>query len=82
MIPTSAVVADLTRPQKETTVAAVEEILAQKGLLTKEISQRLAMLSQEELNQMGTQIKEARAGGDILITVLLVLLIIYVAKRI
>lgn len=60
----------------------VKSKLEEKGLSSDEISSRLASLSDSELKMMSGQIQEARAGGNILVTVLLIVLIIYFIKRI
>lgn len=60
----------------------VRKMLFDHGVSREEIDQRLASLSDQEIFTLSTQVKQARAGGDILITVLVILLIIYFAKRI
>lgn len=60
----------------------VKSKLKEKGLSADEISSRLASLSDSELQMMSKQVQEARAGGDILVAILLVVLIIYFARRI
>jgi len=91
MISTADVVDQLTRAQTqekiEKTLSRPElrDKLAKLGLSANEISKRLSTLSESELAQLDHQIDQARFGGDItgiLIVVVLVLLIIYLAKRI
>lgn len=60
----------------------VKAQLKAKGISAEEMTSRLASLSNEELKTMSKQVQEARAGGDILVTVLLIVLIIYFIKRI
>jgi hypothetical protein len=63
----------------------VKEQLIQLGLDPEVAQKRLAGLSDQEVKKLSTDIKEAKLGGDvggILVVVLLVLLIIYLAKRI
>ena len=91
MIPTSAVVGDMNREQAEQKVARfldradVKNELMRRGVSADEAAVRLASLSDQELNQLATQMDQARAGGDvtgILVVVLLVILIIFLVKRI
>jgi hypothetical protein len=91
MIPTIEVVESLTRAQAEAKVQSyldrqdVQVELKKLGLSAAEMSQRMASLSVAELNQLATQMDQARYGGEvvsILLIVLLVVLIIYLAKRI
>jgi hypothetical protein len=60
--------------------------LAQSGHSASEVKDRLAGLSDMEIQHLSTEVDKATYGGDslggILIVVLLVLLIIYLAKRI
>ena len=60
--------------------------LAQSGYSTAEVKDRLAGLSDSEIQHLSTELDNATYGGDsvggILIIVVLVLLIIYLAKRI
>ncbi len=66
----------------------VKTQLVNHGVNTQEATQRLASLSDVEVQRLATEIDQSRAGGDtlliggILTTILLVLLIIYLAKRI
>ncbi len=88
MISTSVVVAELNRVEEQKNVENflqrndVREELIKRGVAPDEVSSRLASLSTLELRQLSAQLDQARAGGDILVTVLLVVLIIYLIKRI
>lgn len=88
MVSTSSVVAGLTRSEAQSNIEDllqrddVKAELAKRGVSADEISSRLASLSAEEMRQLSGQINEARAGGDILITILVVVLIIFLIKRI
>ena len=92
MIPTAVVVGEMSRAQ---TQSKIEKILAEKeiqsrlsklGVSQEEIAKRLATLSDAELQQLSKQIDQARYAGDpitgLLVIVVLVLLIIFLAKRI
>jgi hypothetical protein len=88
MISTADVLNDLTRAETENEVREffqkedVQALLLKQGISQDEVSKRLASLSQEEMNKLSSQVKEARAGGDILVTVLVIVLIIFLIKRI
>lgn len=91
MIATTAVVESLTRTQAEERVRGhlqrqdLQNELLKLGLSPDEVSSRLASLSTSELNRMADQMDEARYGGDlfgVLVLVLLVVLIVYLVKRI
>lgn len=88
MISTSDVVAGLDRTQTEhkindfLTRSEVKEALMANGVSAEEVSSRLASLSETELRTLSTQVEQARAGGDILVTILIVVLIIFLIKRI
>jgi hypothetical protein len=88
MIPTFYVVTEMTRAQAESKVSdfinisEVRQQLMDSGLSSDEVSTRMAALSENELRQLATQVEEARAGGDILLTILVVILIIFLVKRI
>ncbi|OYZ23080.1 MAG: hypothetical protein B7Y39_06215 [Bdellovibrio sp. 28-41-41] len=60
----------------------VKAQLQAKGVSAEEMTSRLASLSDQEMNSMSTQIQQARAGGDLLIAILVIVLIIYFIKRI
>lgn len=88
MISTSTVLAEITRTEAEKNIrdflqkSEVQSELIKQGVSPDEASARLANLSEQEIQQLSGQVKEARAGGDILVAVLLVVLIIYFIKRI
>ena len=88
MISTHTVVADMTRAQAEQKVRdylsrdEVRSMMLKQGVSSEEATARLASLSEAELRQLAGQIEEARYGGDILVTVLLVVLIIFLVQRI
>lgn len=91
MISTTEVVESLGRAEIEANIQRylnredLRNELKKVGLSADEISKRMASLSAEELKQLNKQMDEARYGGDvigILLVVLLVLLIIYFAKRV
>lgn len=88
MIPTSVLVAELSREQARENItkflnhAEVQRQLQDRGLSKDEVTSRLAALSKSELNLIASQIDEAKAGGNILITILVVVLIIFLIKRI
>lgn len=87
MISTHAVVEKMDRTQAQNEVENflhsedVKQAMIERGVSPDEVSSRLASLSEPELRQLAGQVKEARAGGDILITILLVVLIIFLVKR-
>jgi hypothetical protein len=87
MISTSAVVAEMDRAQVEQRMqdlinrADVQQALIERGVSPNEVSHRLAALSEQELRQLSTQVEEARAGGSILVEILIVVLIIFLIKR-
>ncbi len=88
MMTASAVMADITRAEAEKNVlnylqrADVQAELVKHGVSADEAAARLASLSESEVKQLAHQAKTAQAGGDILVAVLLVVLIIFFAKRI
>lgn len=88
MISASSVVADLSRADAEKNAQEflnrtdVKTMLLEKGLSHDEISSRLASLSDSELRQLTVQMDQARAGGDILYVILIVVLIVFLVKRI
>lgn len=60
----------------------VKKALQDRGVSAEEASSRLASLSAAELKQLNSQVQRAQAGGDILVTILLIVLIIFLIKRI
>ena len=88
MISASQVLEEITRTQAERNIrdylekTAIQNELLKNGISSDEAIVRLSILSEQEIRQLSGQVNEARAGGDILIAILLVVLIIYFAKRI
>jgi hypothetical protein len=88
MISTEAALAEMNRAQTEQQIADflsredVKAALIEKGVAPDEVNSRLASLSESELRALSGQVEQARAGGDILVTVLVILLIIFLVKRI
>lgn len=87
MVPTSVVVEEFNRQQTETKVLNflnkddVQKKLVSQGLNADEAKMRVASLSNQELQSLSTQIDQAQYGGDILVAILLVVLIIFLVKR-
>lgn len=88
LIPTHVAVEELTRSEALQQVheflgrSDVQKLLIERGLSAEEASSRLASLSEVELRQLSQQVEQARAGGDILGAVLIVVLIIFIITRI
>lgn len=88
MITTQSVVQEMSRAETLNEMNSllqredIQKELLKAGVEPKEISARLASLSEQEMKQLSGQLAEARAGGDILITILIVVLIIFLIKRI
>lgn len=88
MISASVVLEELTRAEAEQNVrdylqrSEVQSELVKRGVSPDEATARLANLSELEIKQLSGQVKQAQAGGDILVAILLVVLIIYLIKRI
>jgi hypothetical protein len=91
MISTSEALTQMDRAQGERTVSEflgrsdVKEQLVKLGVSPEEAGRRLASLSDAEVKKLSTDIDHATAGGDvtgILVVVLLVVLIIYLIKRV
>ncbi len=88
MISTSAVVVDLDRAQAQDAVQnyinqpEVQNALMKSGISMEEASARVASLSETELRQLSGKVQQAQAGGDILIAILIIVLIIFLIKRI
>ena len=86
MISTNVVVAELDRTQAEQKIndyltrSDVRAALIDRGVSPDEVSSRLASLSESELRGLSMQVEQARAGG-ILVTILIVVLIIFLIKR-
>lgn len=88
LIATADVVDEVSRTQKEQQIkdflsrSDVRDQLIKHGVSSGEASMRVAHLSEQELNQLSTQVQQAKAGGNILVAILLIVLIIYLIKRI
>ncbi len=91
MIATNDAVEMMTRAQSNEKVSNfmvrkdVQEQLVKFGVSPEEANKRLAGLSDAEMRKLAGEIDKATLGGDvggILVLVLLVILIIYFAKRI
>ncbi|MNK97554.1 hypothetical protein D3C87_1178950 [compost metagenome] len=88
MIATQTVVQEMSRAETLSEMnsylqrADIQKELLKAGVEPKEISERLASLSEQEMKQLSGQLSQARAGGDVLVTILIVVLIIFLIKRI
>lgn len=91
MIPTMNLVEEMSRSESVKNITELisrDEVRAELekvGLSTSEVTKRLASLSDSEIRDLTRQLDQARYGGDvggILIVIVLVLLIIFLAKRI
>jgi hypothetical protein len=78
--------ADMATVQKALESKILRHRLHELGYSDEEVQMRLSKLSDQDLHQMATQIRTLNPGGDlligILIVVVLILLIIYLFKRI
>ena len=59
----------------------VKAELIKHGVSSNEATKRIANLSDKELFELSTQVEQARYGGDVLFTILIVVLIVYFFKR-
>lgn len=91
MLSTTEALHEMNRTQGEADIQEflkrddVQRQLMKVGLSQEEAQKRVASLSDAEVKKLSTDIQKATAGGDIggiLVTVLLVVLIIYLIKRI
>ena len=92
MIPTAAVVEQLSRTQSEAQIielisrADVQAQMESFGLSKNQVTERLATLSDTEIRELTKQIDQAKFGGDgvvgILVLVVVVLLIIFLVRRV
>lgn len=91
MITTGAVLAQIDRAEAQRQVEAIvanadiQKALIDRGLMPDEVKARLASLTEKEIRDLAGQLDQARAGGEItgiLVAVLLVVLIIFLIKRI
>ena len=87
MIPTQVVVEQLTRAEAQDKVQGylnrdgVKEALQKQGISADEVNLRVASLSESELRNLALQMDQARYGGDILFTILIIVLIIFLIRR-
>ena len=87
MIATNAVIDQLDRAQAQAEIESlinredVKRALIARGVSAEEVTSRLAALSEKEMRELAGQVDQARAGGDILITILVIVLIIFLIKR-
>lgn len=87
MISTSALVEEFDREQTQKKIISylskddVTQKLVDSGISANEASARIASLSNLELQQLSTQLDQAQYGGDVLFTVLIVILIIFLIQR-
>lgn len=88
MISTTDVLANYDRKATQEKVSSflnqqqIEQKLVAQGVSLSEAQARVASLSDAELQNLSQQIDKAQYGGDILVTVLLIVLIIFLVKRI
>lgn len=88
LLPTQEALTELTRTQAEQRIGQymqnqeLREKLMSHGYSPTEIQARINSLSNSELNSLVQQMDQAQYGGDILITILLIILIIFLVKRI
>jgi hypothetical protein len=91
MIPTAVVINEMNKTEADQKLneflsrSDVQQEFMKRGISPAEAHQRVAALSEQERRQLAQQMDAARAGGDvfgILIIVLVVLMIIYFARRI
>lgn len=88
MISTSEVLENFDRNLAQEKVANflsqkdVENKLVEQGVSLAEAKARVMSLSDQELQNLSTQVDKAQYGGDILVTILLIVLIIFLIKRI
>lgn len=87
MISTSTVVAEMDEAQAQQQVQefvnseSVQKLLIERGVSPEEVKARIATLSPTELKQLASQVEQARAGGDILVAILIIVLIIFLIKK-
>lgn len=88
LMPTQAALVEMTRAESQFRMnqylqnEELKQKLALNGFSQSEIQTRLNALSDHELNALVQQMDQMQYGGDILITVLLIVLIIFLVKRI
>lgn len=88
LLPTQAALTELTRAEAEQRLdhylqnQELRQKLTSHGYSPAEIQARINSLSTSEMNSLVQQMDQAQYGGDLLITVLLIVLIIFLVKRI
>lgn len=88
MVSTSVLVDDFNRELTQEKIISylnkddVKQKLMDNGVSASEANSRIASLSNQELQKLSQQIDQAQYGGDILVTVLLIVLIIFLIQRI
>jgi hypothetical protein len=88
MIPTNVVVLNLNQTEAQANVEKflnrddVRQQLITNGISADEAATRVAALSPAEMKNLSDQMTQARAGGDILVAILVVVLIIFLIQRI
>ena len=88
MIQTNVVAADISRTQAQNQIQTLlsnsdlKQALIDQGLSLDEVNSRIANLSDIEVKQLAGQMEQARYGGDVLVTILVIVLIIFLIKRI
>lgn len=88
MVSTAEVLERFNRKTTEDKVSSylnqkqIEQKLVEQGVTVSEAQARMASLSDAELQNLSQQIDKAQYGGDIFVTVLLIVLIIFLVKRI
>lgn len=88
MIATNVVVENMTRAEAQKNIEGflgrsdLRQKLIDRGISPDEVSKRLASLSDNEMRQLSGQMDQARYGGGILVAILVIVLIIFLIKRI
>lgn len=92
MIPTMNIVEEMSRTESVKNITElisrddIQVELEKVGLSKDEVTKRLASLSDSEIRDLTKQLDQARYGGDavvgILVIVILVLLVIFLARRV
>lgn len=88
MMGTAKLIEKLDRAQAQSDVENflsrddVKQALLSRGVSPEEVSARIASLTESELRALAGQVQQARAGGDVLVTILVIVLIIFLVKRI
>lgn len=88
MVPTSVVMSDLNAADAKANIDNflnrddVRKQLVANGITADEAALRVAALSPAEMKNLSSQLEQARAGGDILLAILVIVLIIFLIQRI